>query len=177
MRTPPTCLCIPIALLTCLAVGCGGDDARPDASVVTDITPPPANNTLTTRDVPLTSDLAVVPGTTDDIPLPTPVASADMPPVPSGSSNVTAPTMIEVTVGVDSSPDRVEAIALGDTVTLSVTDPTSDDEFHLHGYDLGDGVVIPAGQAETFTFVADQAGQFELESHETGDVLMILSIA
>jgi hypothetical protein len=65
---------------------------------------------------------------------------------------------------------------LGATVTLSITNPTSDDEFHLHGYELGDGVSVPAGQPEAFTFLVDQPGEFELESHESGDILLILSV-
>ena len=79
-------------------------------------------------------------------------------------------------MGVDSSPDRLESVPLGSMVTFVITNPSSDDEFHLHGYDIGDGVLIPAGQAATFTLVADQPGEFELESHQTGDILTILSV-
>ena len=42
--------------------------------------------------------------------------------------------------------------------------------------DLGDGAEIPAGQPSTFTFTADTAGRFELESHDTHDVIMILDV-
>jgi hypothetical protein len=178
MRTPPACLCIPIALLTCMAISCGGnDDARPDESSIAGITAPPANVTTATLDLPVTSDMTAIPEATDDIPLPTPLATTDIPPIPSISSEVTVPLMVEVTVGVNSSPERIDPVPLGATVTLSITNPDSDDEFHLHGYELGDGVHVPAGQPETFTFVADQAGEFELESHETGDMLLTLSVA
>ncbi|NDA78425.1 MAG: hypothetical protein EBY07_11635 [Actinobacteria bacterium] len=44
-------------------------------------------------------------------------------------------------------------------------------EFHLHGYDIeltGDDVV--------FDFVADQLGVFELEDHESGQLILTLEI-
>ncbi|MCU1359164.1 MAG: hypothetical protein JWN99_453 [Ilumatobacteraceae bacterium] len=178
MRTPPACLCIPVALVAMVAVSCGGgDDPTIGTNASPGITGPPAGATVATLDVPLTSDVVNAPSGSTDIALPPPVGTVDIPASPVGSSDVATPVVIHVTVGVDSDPERVEPVALGATVSLSVTDPDSDDEFHLHGYDLGDGVTMPAGQAETFTFVASQAGEFELESHETGDVLLVLSVA
>ena len=151
--------CIPapiLALLTgaCLLViaGCSNDD---DPSI--DSSAPAA--TAPTSDIATPSDTA-------DIPLPPPVGSSDIP----------TSVIIEATVGADTGPERLESVALGSNVVLSITNPTSDDEFHLHGYELGDAVVMPAGQTETFSFLADQAGEFELESHETGDVLLVLSV-
>jgi hypothetical protein len=47
----------------------------------------------------------------------------------------------------------------------------AEDEFHLHGYDIE-----LAGDDVTFEFVADKIGVFELESHETGEVLLNLSV-
>ena len=83
---------------------------------------------------------------------------------------------ISVTVGVDSSPDRVEEVALGQDVALTLVNPDADDEFHLHGYDLGGGVTTK-GEAKTFTFTATEAGEFELESHVTGDVLVVVKVS
>lgn len=83
---------------------------------------------------------------------------------------------ISVTVGVDSSPDRVEEVALGQEVALTLVNPDADDEFHLHGYDLGGGVTTK-GEAKTFTFTATEAGEFELESHVTGDVLVVVKVS
>jgi hypothetical protein len=82
---------------------------------------------------------------------------------------------ISVTVGVDSSPDRVEEVALGQEVALTLTNPEADDEFHLHGYDLGGGVTTK-GETTTLTFSATEAGEFELESHVTGDVLVVVKV-
>ena len=86
------------------------------------------------------------------------------------------PTIIEVTVGVDSAADRIEPVALGTEVTLIITNPDTDDEFHLHGYDLGDGISVPAGQPSSYTFTASKPGDFELESHNTDVVLLILRV-
>jgi len=83
---------------------------------------------------------------------------------------------ISVTVGVDSGADRIEQVALGSEVTISIVNPNEDDEFHLHGYDLSPGET-PKGETATITFTADTAGEFEVESHDTGDVLVIINVS
>jgi hypothetical protein len=172
-----------VAGLALLAAGCGGDDESSDpadASVaVSTAAPAPLPSTsgpaatatsvseaatVDTGDIPL-------PVGTGDIPLPVGTGDIPLPPV-----TADVPYPLSVTVGIDSNPERIERVPLGATVTITVTNPGDDDEFHLHGFDLGDGQVIPAGQPASFTFVADQVGSFELESHETGDVLMILEV-
>jgi len=82
---------------------------------------------------------------------------------------------IMVEVGVDSGPDRIEEVALGSLVRITVTNEDEDDEVHLHGYDLG-GDVVEAGESTVFEFEASTAGEFEVESHVTGEVLMILVV-
>ena len=82
---------------------------------------------------------------------------------------------ILVEVGVDSGPDRIEEVALGSLVRITVTNEDEDDEVHLHGYDLG-GDVVEAGEPTVFEFEASTAGEFEVESHVTGEVLMILVV-
>lgn len=160
MRTPPWRLCIPIALLALVTASCsGGDDPTPNSSGGAPLP-------IGTNDIP-------VPFGTNDAPLPLPLVSSDAP-EPADAQNQFS---IEVVVGVDADPARLETVPLGANVTMSISDPTSDNEFHLHGYELGGGVDVPAGQIETFTFVADQPGQFALESHESGDILMVLSVA
>jgi hypothetical protein len=141
--------------------------------------PAPTSITATSTTLATTSDTAdLLPVGTGDLP---PVGTGDLPPIGTGDiplPPVTAdvPYPLSVTVGVDSNPDRIERVPLGATVTITVTNPGATDEFHLHGFDLGDGQVIPAGQPASFTFVADQVGSFELESHETGDVLLVLEV-
>ena len=83
---------------------------------------------------------------------------------------------ISVTVGVDSGPERIEQVALGSEVTLTLVNPNEDDEFQLHGYDLSPGET-PKGETATITFTADEAGEFEVESHHTEDVLVIINVS
>lgn len=175
-----------IAGLTLLAAACGGDDESGATTVaVSTAAPAPSTSgpaaTATSATAAATIDTAdLLPVGTGDIPLP--VGTGDIP-LPVGTGDIPLPPVtadvpypLSVTVGIDSNPERIERVPLGATVTITVTNPSAEDEFHLHGFDLGDGQVIPAGQPASFTFVADQVGSFELESHETGDVLMILEV-
>lgn len=166
---------IPGFVVTLVAVAglgaCGGDEP----ASTTDSGP----TTVAAVTLPATPDTADLPVET-----PAPPDTADLPTSTMAPTTVdTAPVVtgpqpvsITVTVGVDSGPDRVDTVPLGSLVTLTVVNPNSADEFHLHGYDLGDGAEIPAGQPSTFTFTADTAGRFELESHDTHDVIMVLDV-
>jgi hypothetical protein len=93
------------------------------------------------------------------------------------SSVVDAVSVIEISVivGEDSGPDRTETVALGSTVRISLVNSDSEDDFHLHGYDIASGEV-PAGEEAVIEFVADTAGEFELESHITGEVLLVITV-
>jgi plastocyanin len=82
---------------------------------------------------------------------------------------------IDVVVGENSGPDRVEEVALGSQVTLNFTNNEAEDEYHVHGYDLGGGIT-KKGDTKTFTFTADKAGEYEVESHLTEAVLMVLRV-
>ena len=185
MRTSAARLLSTVAIAAVALTACGSDDdSSSDASIGEPITiaatttaapatttaPTDAASTSAATTIPLTDDTSDIPvmtvtDGTNDIVVITPPDTSD------------APIVVSVTVGVDAAEDRVEDVPLGAVVTLMVTNPDDDDEFHLHGYDLGDGVEMPAGQTETFTFTADQAGDFELESHETGQVLLVLHVA
>jgi hypothetical protein len=83
--------------------------------------------------------------------------------------------LIKVTVGVDSSPSRVEQVALGALVTIVLVNPSAHDEYHLHGYDLE--LDAEVGEPATFSFTARKAGRFELESHSTNAPLVIIEVA
>jgi hypothetical protein len=91
------------------------------------------------------------------------------------SAKVAGPTEISVIVGTDSAVDRVEEVPLGAQVNITLTNPSADDEFHLHEYDLSTGDT-PKGEAAVISFTADKAGLFDLESHVTDEVLVIISI-
>lgn len=94
------------------------------------------------------------------------------------TSNAAPSTMtkIRVTVGVDSGPDRIENVKLNQPVELTLVNPNADDEFHVHGYDLGGGKTR-AGEEKTFAFTATEAGDFEVESHVTETVLVVLHVS
>lgn len=83
---------------------------------------------------------------------------------------------INVTVGVDSGPDRIEEVPPGSQVELTLVNPEDDDEFHVHGYDLG-GDETAAGEEKVFAFTATEAGDFEVESHATGEVLVVIRVS
>ena len=91
------------------------------------------------------------------------------------SAKVAGRTEISVTVGTDSAADRVEEVPLGSQVNITLTNPNADDEFHLHEYDLSTGDT-PKGESAVISFTADKAGLFDLESHVTDEVLVIISI-
>jgi len=91
------------------------------------------------------------------------------------SAKVAGPIEIIVTVGTDSATDRVEEVSLGSQVNITLTNPNADDEFHLHEYDLSTGDT-PKGESAVISFTADKAGLFDLESHVTDEVLVIISI-
>ena len=103
----------------------------------------------------------------------TTVPSSDS--TPDTSAKVAGPTEISVTVGVDSSPDRVEEVSLGAEVNVRLSNPDADDSFHLHGYDLSPGDT-PKGETAIITFTADIAGDYEIESHVTQTVLIVISV-
>lgn len=86
-----------------------------------------------------------------------------------------AVTEFKVVVGENSEPDQTLTVAQGSTVRLFFVNPNEDDEIHLHGYDLG-GSQLPAGEEAIFEFVADETGTFDVESHVTGEVLMVLVV-
>ena len=61
-------------------------------------------------------------------------------------------------------------MALGTTVALHIVSAT-EHEFHLHGYDIED-----EGTDVTINFVADQAGSFEVETHDTEEIVFTLVV-
>jgi hypothetical protein len=115
-------------------------------------------------------------------PAPAPATTADSGPAATDApASTTAPddgtVRIDVTVGTDSGADRIEQVPLGSTVVLTITDPVAAQEYHVHGFDLGDGQEFEPGQTATFTFTADTAGEFEVESHVTEAVLVVLQVS
>lgn len=95
---------------------------------------------------------------------------------PTGAASATK-SAIEVVIavkdGMVSPPTHRVKIAKGATVRLLITSDV-DDEVHVHGYDVEKE--LPAGQQADVQFVADQAGLFEVETHESGIQLVQLEV-
>ncbi|WP_409330255.1 hypothetical protein [Trujillonella humicola] len=89
-------------------------------------------------------------------------------PAPSGTQ-----LAVEVTGGQVSGDTGRVPVGLGEQVTLTVTGDTPD-ELHLHGYDLT-AQLVP-GEPAVLTFVADIAGVFEVELHDSGALLLSLQV-
>lgn len=104
-------------------------------------------------------------------PEPSPGPSEPEPVVTPDDAQVIAVTVAGGQVTGDTG--RVE-VPLGTTVRLSVTSDTAD-ELHVHGFDLTQAV--SPGQAAQLEFVADQAGIFAVEFHDSRQVLTRLQVS
>ena len=80
-----------------------------------------------------------------------------------------------MTIGENTGSDVVIEVREGQTVTLKVVNPSSSDEVHLHDYDLSTGA-IDKNEVGTMTFTATKIGDFEIESHETQELLSTLRV-
>jgi hypothetical protein len=104
------------------------------------------------------------------------------------ASTVVAPTdavvnadgsvSINVIVGTDDyetlAGERIVKVALGAAVTITLTDANEDQDYHLHVYDVG--AEAKKGEPGVISLVVDQAGQFDVESHTTGKLLLVLVV-
>lgn len=95
---------------------------------------------------------------------------------PSAATSAADVAEIRVTVagGKVSPRPSVHKIRLGQTVRLVVTVDKAD-EVHVHGYEL-EREVAP-GKPATVDFRADQAGTFEVETHESDLQLLQLQVS
>jgi hypothetical protein len=110
-------------------------------------------------------------------------AAADDPPVSTAAPATPASVAnggaaIDVTVGKDdfetTGGKSVFSVPKGTSVTITITDPNADNEFHLHGYDVE--VSGKKGEKATVSVTADKTGQFDLESHTTNKVVVVLVV-
>ena len=104
-------------------------------------------------------------------------AASDTAPMPVQSSSEEAEKAVEVSVSVSDGrvtpkPRRIE-VDTDSQVRLLVTSDV-DDEVHVHGYEV-EGE-LEAGRTTTIEFVADQAGVFEVETHESELALLQLEV-
>lgn len=80
-----------------------------------------------------------------------------------------------LTVGENSGETNIISFTKDSNVELTIVNPEADDEIHLHGYDLTTGE-LAKGSKSVISFVADEAGDFEIESHVSETVLSIVRI-
>ena len=83
------------------------------------------------------------------------------------------PATESVAIVIDIDTDELPVVAsvnVGSPMTIRVSGAESH-EFHLHGYDLE-----LEGTDVEFSFTADQVGDFELETHDTGEMILQLSV-
>ena len=85
---------------------------------------------------------------------------------------IEGPVQIDVVVGVDSGEDRVVKVTVGSDITLNITNPNADDEYHVHGIDIEQEAA--KGEMATINFTITEAGTYEVESHITEDVLVVI---
>ncbi|MGD9795843.1 MAG: multicopper oxidase domain-containing protein [Acidimicrobiia bacterium] len=111
---------------------------------------------------------------TDAADEPTPTSAAATPAVLAADKSAN----IKVTVGSDdfatSKGTRVVSVPKGTSVTIELTDPAADQTYHLHGYDIETDA--KKGETAKIAFTASESGQFDLESHNTNDVLLVLVV-
>lgn len=137
---------------------CGSD--TPSATSVAGTSTPAGTDAST--DISTTTLPPVIPAPTTTVP------GATVPEPAEG------PVQFDVRVGVDSRPSRIEYIRAGADVTLNIINPNAADEFHVHGIDLEQAAA--AGVMATMNFVLDTPGDYEVESHISGDVLIVLRV-
>ncbi len=93
------------------------------------------------------------------------------------SSQAAAPTgnVVAITIagGQITPKPGVISVPLNEEVTIEITSDV-EDEIHVHGYDK-EFALKPGGTASV-TFMADIPGIFEIETHESGDLLAELKV-
>jgi len=108
----------------------------------------------------------------------TPPADSSGPQPPSPSPAPSAPS--DVTVAVTIAAGRVTPsganvrVGIGQTVAVSATSDVAE-SLHIHGYDKT--LNLTPGQPTALTFVADQRGVFEIETHESGKLAAKLIVS
>lgn len=103
-------------------------------------------------------------------------SSTDTTVAASPSSSVATGTVEKsFTVGTDTGADVVFEVALGDNVKLTFINPNAADDIHVHDYDISTGE-MEKNVASSVSFTADKAGDFEVESHASEELLLTLRV-
>ncbi|MFY8158689.1 MAG: hypothetical protein ACOVLJ_04550 [Ilumatobacteraceae bacterium] len=87
----------------------------------------------------------------------------------------TAVVEISLIVGENTGADMMQTVPLGSSVRITVVNPNGVDEIHVHGYDISTGEMAQ-GQEAVIEFVASNAGTFDIESHVSEEVVLVLTV-
>jgi hypothetical protein len=87
----------------------------------------------------------------------------------------TAVVEISLIVGENTGADMMQTVPLGTSVRITVVNPNGADEIHVHGYDISTGEMAQ-GQEAVIEFVASNAGTFDIESHVSEEVVLVLTV-
>jgi hypothetical protein len=171
-RTRLAALPLAALLATGLLAGCGSDDDdAPDAQATTSAAAsvPAASDTPPT---PAGDGTVLAEPTEAATPSTAATPTAETPTAEAPAEDVEAIEVSVVDGKVQPAFRRVE-VERGTTVELTVTSDVAD-ELHIHGYD--EEAELAPGAPATVTFVADEDGVFEVETHETGLQLLALVV-
>ena len=165
---------VSVAVLAVASCGSSSPKASSTSSApITTVASATTASATTTAGADTTTAGADTTDATDDAP-----ATTNAPPVPA-ATNADGSVTVTVTVGTDdfdtTGGKRVVGIKKGSQVTIALTDPSIDEQYHLHGYDIE--VNAPKGTAGKISFTADETGQFDLESHVTEKTLLVLYVS
>jgi ferric-dicitrate binding protein FerR (iron transport regulator) len=156
----PTVLAV---LLAVTLVACGDDGSSAPATTGVVGTTSAVTTVAPTSAAPSTAVATTA--------IPTTAAAATTTSVAPPTATPTTVDVGRIEVNADTDPVRTVTVPLGTPVSLTVRTATAQ-EFHLHGYDLS-----LAGTEVLFQLTADRTGSFELESHDTGQLLLVLEVA
>lgn len=140
-----------VSVTACLAVmftACSGDSTPSTGDVVATTEPSSATPT-------------------DPVSTAAPTSTASKPNLEEGEPAIEP---VSILIDADSGETQDVSVALGTPMVIRIRS-TAAEEFHLHGYDLE-----LAGTDVTFEFVADKLGEFELETHGSGALVLRLSV-
>ena len=82
---------------------------------------------------------------------------------------------INLIVGENTGPEVKQTVPVGSTVRITFVNPNGPDEIHVHGYDLTTGE-MEQGQESVIEFVASTSGTFDIESHVSEEIVLILTV-
>lgn len=82
---------------------------------------------------------------------------------------------INLVVGENTGADTKQTVPIGSSVRITVVNPNGPDEIHVHGYDISTGEMAQ-GEESVIEFVASKAGTFDLESHVSEEIVLILVV-